>query len=72
MANTALPGTYPPDQDPVLARAESKMAELLGSLPEIEHGDIATRPFQLEVDRPLDGSSSGQSGIGIQLTLTGC
>ena len=53
MANTALPGTYPPDQDPVLARAESKMAELLGSLPEIEHGDIAIRPFQLEVDRPL-------------------
>jgi hypothetical protein len=72
MANTALPGTYPPDQDPVLARAESKMAELLGSLPEIEHGDIVIRPFQLEVDRPLDGSSSGQSGIGIQLTLTGC
>jgi hypothetical protein len=41
---------HPPGEDPVLARAESKMAELLGSLSEIEYGDIAIRPFRLEVD----------------------
>jgi hypothetical protein len=46
---------HPPDQDPVLARARSKMAELLGSLRQIEYGDIAIRPFRLEVDSVVFG-----------------
>lgn len=46
---------HPPGEDPVLARAESKLAELLGSLPEIEYGDIAIRPFRLEVDGVVFG-----------------
>jgi hypothetical protein len=31
------------------------MAELLGSLPAIEYGDIAIRPFRLEVDGVVFG-----------------
>jgi hypothetical protein len=46
---------YPPDKDPVLARAKLKMAELLGSLPELEYGDIAIRPFRLNVDGVIFG-----------------
>lgn len=46
---------HPPDQDPVVARARSKMAELLGSLVELEYGDIAIRPFQLNVDGVIFG-----------------
>ena len=46
---------HPPGEDPVLARAESKMAELLGSLPEIDYGEIAIRPFRLEVDGVVFG-----------------
>jgi hypothetical protein len=46
---------HSPDQDPVLARAESKMTGLLGSLPEIEYGDIAICPFRLEVDGVVFG-----------------
>jgi hypothetical protein len=52
---------HPPDQDPVLARAQSKMAELLGSLPGIEYGDIAIRPFRLKVDGVVFGLVVGSN-----------
>ncbi len=35
--------------------SKAKMAELLGSLPEIDYGDIAIRPFRLEVDGVVFG-----------------
>jgi hypothetical protein len=52
---------HPPDQDPVLARAQSKMAELLDSLPAIEYGDIAIRPFRLQVDGVVFGLVVGSN-----------
>jgi formate hydrogenlyase regulatory protein HycA len=61
-AGTWAEKQHPPDQDPVVARAESKTAELLGSLPAIEYGNIAIRPFRLEVDGVVFGLVVGGDG----------
>ncbi|WP_406389640.1 hypothetical protein [Streptomyces sp. NBC_00887] len=45
----------PHGQDSVLARAETRLAELLDRLPRLEYGDIAIRPFHLTVDGVVFG-----------------
>jgi hypothetical protein len=44
-----------PGDNPVVARAEAKMTELLDGLPGFEYGDIAIRPFELNVDGVVFG-----------------
>ncbi|MEV0490706.1 hypothetical protein [Streptomyces atratus] len=46
---------HPYGNDSVPARAESRLAEMLDGLPQLEYGDIAIRPFQLAADGVIFG-----------------
>ncbi|WP_328920786.1 hypothetical protein OG911_31170 [Streptomyces sp. NBC_00208] len=45
----------PHGKESVLARAQTRLAELLAALPQRKYGDIAIRPFQLTVDGVIFG-----------------